>query len=117
MKLMTLCLKTQERTFISNEMSGIKMFCIVSVLFLFKGEFDCCFNLLPQKSTSPDVRMSECEKNIKVPSGDSPSVFEQHQRNAGPALIILEKEHQTQLWQLLPPLKTHSLFLSDIWKQ
>lgn len=81
-KLMTLSLKTQERTFISNEMSGIKMFCIVPALFLFRGEFDCCFNLLLQKSTSPHVRMS----------------FEQHQRNAGLVFIILEKEHRSQLW-------------------
>lgn len=117
MKLMTLCLKTRERTLLSNEMRGIKMFRIVSVLFLFQVEFDCCFNLLPQKITSPYVRMSECEKNIKVPSGDSTSVFEQHQRNTRLALVFLKKEYQTQLWQLLPPLKNHSPFLSAIWKQ
>lgn len=96
-KPMTLSLQTQERTFISNEMSGIETFCVVPVLFLFRGEFDCCFNLLPQKSTSPDVRMSEREASIKVPGGDSTSVFEQQQRNAGLVLIILEKEHHTQL--------------------
>lgn len=63
--------------------------------------------------------MSGCQswENIKAPGGAGASAYEQHQRSAGLAPFLFEKEHQAQLWQLLPPLKTCSLFLSDICKK
>lgn len=87
----------------------------LAVLFLFIPEIDYCCNLLLQKSTGPDVGLSEVLEEHQSPSWCWPKCLRATSKRCRVAPFLSEKEYQAQLWYFLPLLKKFTFF--GIWKK
>lgn len=110
-KPMTLSLQTQERTFISNEMSGIKTFCLVPVLFSFQRRIWLLFQFAASEEyesrcqdgrawgehQSPWWWQHKCFWAAAKKCRACPHHLRERASHSALALITIEKEDHTQL--------------------